>query len=78
MNQPLPDIVVNYICPLHKVEQTGIYRPLFLTTLHETLLNASIGTAMSLYKSVVHGCHCQTNYKEFDKIIESSTRSSEP
>ena len=45
-----------------------------METLHETLLNASIGTAMSLYKSVVHGCHCQSNYKEFDTIIGSKPK----
>jgi hypothetical protein len=57
-----------YVCPLHKVEQTGIYRESFDDDLHEEILNASINTAMELYKVVKHGCHCQTNYAEFDKL----------
>jgi hypothetical protein len=65
-----------YICPVHKVQQTGIYRESFDDDLHEEILNASINTVMELYKIVKHGCHCQSNYAEFDKLrIKDSKQS---
>jgi hypothetical protein len=57
-----------YLCPVHKILQTGIYRKSFNDDLHKELLNASISVVMELYKSVKHGCHCQSNYAEFDKL----------
>jgi hypothetical protein len=69
--------IIHYICPLHKTEQTGIYRESFDDDLHEEILNASINTVMELYKVVKHGCHCQSNYAEFDKLrIKDSKQTS--
>jgi len=59
-----------YICPLHKVSQTGTYRPTFEKSLHTAILDASMGNSMRLYKEVIRGCHCQINYKAFDTLVQ--------
>ena len=76
MSEQSAQSIQKYICPLHKLEQTGIYRESFDDDLHEEILNASINTVMELYKVVKHGCHCQSNYAEFDKLrIKDSKQS---
>jgi hypothetical protein len=60
----------NYLCPLHKVLQTGVYRPKFNTILHLTIVNASMMISQELYRSVKHGCHCTSNYNTFDSIVQ--------
>jgi len=58
-----------YLCPIHKVLQYGTKRASFEKDLHEAIVNSSMDVSQSLYKHVVHGCHCQANYKRFDTII---------
>lgn len=57
-----------YLCPVHKVLQYGIKRESFEKELHEAIVNASMELSHSLYKTVIHGCHCQANYVRFDKL----------
>ena len=59
-----------YLCPLHKVLQSGVYRPKFNTILHTTIVNASMMFSQELYRSVKHGCHCTSNYNTFDTILQ--------
>jgi hypothetical protein len=61
---------VSYLCPLHKVLQTGVYRPKFNAILHSTIVNASMMISQELYRSVKHGCHCTSNYYAFDSIVQ--------
>jgi hypothetical protein len=57
-----------YLCPLHKVLQYGTKRTSFEKELHEAIVNSSMDVSQSLYKHVLHGCHCQANYKRFDTL----------
>lgn len=61
---------IPYICPIHKIEYVGQKREGFEADLFNALLNASISESFRLYKEVKHGCHCPTNYKAFDTIIQ--------
>ena len=62
------DLSTTYLCPLHKVLQYGIKRTSFEKELHEAIVNSSMDVSQSLYKQVLHGCHCQANYNRFDKL----------
>lgn len=57
-----------YECPVHKLQHQGQKRETFAQDYHELLVNASMQTAMFLYKEVNPSCHCPTNYAAFDKI----------
>jgi hypothetical protein len=59
-----------YTCPVHKVEQEGKKRETFEKELFEALLEASMEFSYRLYRDVKHGCHCPTNYKSFDTILQ--------
>jgi hypothetical protein len=58
-----------YECPLHKIQYPGIQRPYFDRDVYDSLLIATMGAAMRLYKSVKQGCHCPSNYAAFDQIV---------
>jgi len=64
-----------YLCPLHKILQYGTKRTTFEKELHEAIVNSSMDVSQSLYKHVVHGCHCQANYKRFDKLTNTTPTS---
>jgi hypothetical protein len=62
----------SYTCPVHKTDHIGQKRDSFETKLFNALLNASMSESFRLYKEVKHGCHCPTNYKAFDTILQGS------
>ena len=64
--------VLSYTCPVHKTEHTGQKRETFEKELFDALLNATMSESFRLYKEVQHGCHCPTNYKAFDIILQGS------
>ena len=59
---------VTYECPIHKQIHQGQKRESFAQDYHEILIQASMQTAMLLYKEVKTNCHCPTNYAAFDRI----------
>lgn len=61
-----------YTCTVHKTDHTGQKRETFEKELFDALLNASMSESFRLYKEVNHGCHCPTNYKAFDTILQGS------
>ena len=67
-----------YECPLHKLEHQGQKRDTFDTDLFNALLNASMSESFRLYKEVKHGCHCPTNYKALDMILQGSKAATQP
>jgi GTP cyclohydrolase I len=62
-----------YICPFHKIEQTGTKRVNFTNDLHNECVNATMERVIKLYKNVIYGCHCQINYTVFDSIMKESS-----
>ena len=58
-----------YLCPIHKILQHGNKRITFEKELYEAIVNSSMELTQLLYKSVIHGCHCQANYIQFNKVM---------
>jgi hypothetical protein len=61
-----------YECPIHKTTHQGVKRDTFEKELFDSLLMATMETAYRLYRDVKHGCHCPSNYKAFDTILEGA------
>lgn len=61
-----------YECPIHKLPYPGVKRDTFEKDLFDALLLATMETAYRLYRDVKHGCHCPSNYRAFDLILEES------
>ncbi len=59
-----------YECPVHKTTHEGIMRDTFDKDLFDALLLTSMEYSYRLYRHVVHGCHCPSNYAAFDKILQ--------
>ena len=58
-----------YVCPLHKIPQYCKKRADFEGEFYRAILNSSMQTSQTIYKTVIHGCHCIGNYETFDKIV---------
>ena len=68
----------SYTCTVHKTEHEGSKRETFEKELFDALLNATMSESFRLYKEVKHGCHCPTNYKAFDTILQGSKAPTQP
>jgi hypothetical protein len=63
-----------YECPIHKTLHQGQKRATFDQEYHEMLVNASMQTAMVLYKQIKANCHCPANYAAFNRLREEQQK----